>query len=77
MYRSIAISSTMSKILDNVIIEQQQLSLATSSYQYGFKSKSSTALCTTMLLETILYYLEKGDNYVCLFVVAKCFKSNR
>ena len=41
MYLSIAISSIKSKILDNVIIEQQQLSLATSSYQFGFKSKAA------------------------------------
>ena len=58
MYRSIAISSIMSKILDNVIIEQQQLSLATSPYQFGFKSKASTALFTTMMVDTIQYYLE-------------------
>ena len=56
----------MSKILDNVIIEQQQLSLATSSYQFGFKSKASAALCTTMMVETIQHYLEKGDHSVCL-----------
>ena len=59
MYRSIANSSIMSKILDNVIIEQQQLSLATSSYQFGFKSKTSTVLCTSMIVKTIQYYLEK------------------
>ena len=69
MYRSIIISSTMSKILDNVIIEQQQSSLATSSYQFGFKSKASTALCTTMMVETIQYYLERGDNSVCLLLL--------
>ena len=51
--RSIAISSIMSNMLDNVIIEQQQLSLAISSYQFGFKSKASAALCTTMMVETI------------------------
>ena len=61
-----AISSIMGKILD---IEQQQLSLATSSYQFGFKSKASTALCTTMMVETIQYYLEKGDNFVCLLLL--------
>ena len=69
MYRSIAISSIMSKILDNVITEQQQLSLATSSYQFGFKSKASTALCTTMMVETIQYYLEKGDHSICLLLL--------
>ena len=71
MYRSIAISSIMSKILDNVIIEQQQLSLATSSYQFGFKSKAFTALCTTctMVVETVQFYLENGNNSVCLLLL--------
>ena len=44
MYRSIAISSLLSKILDNVIIERQQDFLSTSNYQFGFKAKSSTVL---------------------------------
>ena len=41
-YRSIAISSTLSKIFDHVIINSQSEVLKTSDYQYGFKSKSST-----------------------------------
>ena len=58
MYRSIAISSIMSKILDNVIIEQQQLPLATSAYQFGFKSKKS--------IHSFVYYND-GRNYTILF----------
>ena len=76
MYRSIAVvycSSIMSKILDNVIIEQQQFALSISAYQCGFKSKASTVLCSTMVVETVQYYLEKGDHYVCIIV--RCFKS--
>ena len=69
MYRSSAINSIMSKILDKVIIEQQQLSLATSSYQFGFKSKTSTALCIAMMVETRQYYLEKGVNSVSLLLL--------
>ena len=69
MYRSSAIISIMSKILDKVIIEQQQLSLATSSYQFGFKSKASTALCIAMMVETRQYYLEKGVNSVSLLLL--------
>ena len=76
MYRSIAISSIMSKILDNVIIEQQQFALSTSAYQFGFKSKSSTVLCSTMVVKTVQYYLEKGDHSVCVLFV-RCFKSIR
>ena len=60
MYRSIAISSLLSKILDNVIIERQQDFLSTSNYQFGFKAKSSAVLCTTMVNEIIQYYTEKG-----------------
>ena len=66
MYRSIVLSC-MSKILDNVIIEQQQLALATPSYQFRFKSKASTA--STMLVKTMQYYLEKEDNSVCLLLL--------
>ena len=48
--RSTAISSIPSKILDYVIIDQQSDSLCTSDYQFGFKSHSSTMLCSTMLI---------------------------
>ena len=39
-YRSIAISSILSKVLDYIIIDNQKLALQTSDYQFGFKSKS-------------------------------------
>ena len=69
MYRSIAISSLLSKILDNVIIERQQDFLSTSNYQFGNKAKSSTVLCTTMVNETIQYYTEKCGRAVYLLLV--------
>ena len=59
MYRCIAISSLLSKILDNVILERQQNFLSTSNYQFSFKAKSSTVLCTTMVNETVQYYTER------------------
>ena len=43
-----------------IIIDQQAASLATSDYQFGFNSHSSTMLCSTMLIETIQYYDENG-----------------
>ena len=75
MCRSIAISSLLSKILDNIIIEQQYTSLSTSYYQFGFKPNSSTVLCSTMLIVTVQYYLEKGDKsvYVLLLDASKAF----
>ena len=67
IYRSIAISSIMGKILDNVIIEQQQFALSTSEYQFGFKSKTSTVLCSTMVVETVQYYIKKGGAILCVY----------
>ena len=71
LYRSIAISSILSKILDYVIIDQQVDSLATSNYQFGFKSHSSTMLCSTMLIKTIQYYDENGKQAV-LCIIFRC-----
>ena len=75
MYRSIAISSLLSKFFDNVVIERQQDFLSTSSYQFGFKAKSSTVLCTTMVKETIQYYIENGSQavYLLLLDASKAF----
>ena len=74
LYRSFAISSILSKILDYVIIDQQVDSLATTDYLFGFKSHSSTMLCSTMLIETIQYYDENGRQplyvYRILYMIA-------
>ena len=59
-----ATSSILTKILDFVIIDQQVDSLAKSDYQFGFKSHSSTILCSTMLIETSQYYDEYGSQAV-------------
>ena len=75
LYRSIAISSILSKILDYVIIDQQVYSLATSDYQFNFKSHSLTMLCSTMLIETIHNYDENGRQavYVSCLDASKAF----
>ena len=74
-YRSIAISSVIGKILDHVIIDRLSDCLKTSDYQFGFKSNSSTVLCSTMVNETIQYYIEKGGKriYVLLPDATKAF----
>ena len=74
-YRSIAISSLLSKILDHIIFDNQVHSLRTSDYQFGFKSHSSTVLCTTMVNETIQYYYSNGAKpvYILLLDASKAF----
>ena len=50
------------------------MSLETDVLQLGFKKKSSTAVCTSMLKETIDYYNEnKTDCYLLLLDVSKAF----
>ena len=71
LYRNITISSILGKILDYGIIDQQADSLATSGYQFGFKSHSSTMLCSTMLIEAIQYYDANGKQPV-IFITFRC-----
>ena len=61
-YRSIAISSLLGKSFDHIIIDKQSEALKTCNYQFGFKAKSSTVLCSTMVNETVQYYNENGGN---------------
>ena len=74
-YRSIAISNVIGKILDHVIIDRQSECLKTCDYQFGFKPKSSTVLCSTMVNETIQYYTENGGSpvYLLLLDATKAF----
>ena len=71
-YRSIAISNVIGKILDHVIIDRQSDCLKTCNYQFGFKPKASTVLCSTMVNETIQYYTENGGNPVLYCIVLYC-----
>ena len=73
-YRSLTIGTGLSKLLDLIIIKQQSDALNTSELQFGFKEKSSTSMCTFMVLETIEYYRSKGSNvHVLLLDASKAF----
>ena len=45
MYRPIALSSTISKVFENVILHRLEEYLWTTDNQFGFKSGHSTDLC--------------------------------
>ena len=68
-YRSIPISNVIGKILDHVIIDRQLECLKTCDYQFGFKQKASTVLCSTMVNETIQYFTGYGVNPVSLLLL--------
>ena len=73
-YRQIPISSLLGKLFDLIILEEQYNSLSTDILQFGFKKKSSTVLCTSLLLETVEYYNENNTNcYLLLLDASKAF----
>ena len=73
-YRSLTIGTSLSKLLDIVILNRQADVLDTSELQFGFKEKSSTTMCTFMVLETIAYYKSRGSKvHMVLLDASKAF----
>ena len=74
-YRAIAISSLLGKIFHIIVLTEQCKNLGTDNLHFGFKKKhSSTVICTALLLETIEYYIENGnDNWLLLLDASKAF----
>ena len=56
-FRAICLQSVLCKILDIMILNKESKSLSTSELQFGFKPKHSAALATSVMLETIDYYV--------------------
>ena len=73
-YRPITIASTMSKIIENLILQSIEPLIKTTSNQFGFKKKHSTDLCNLILKETIRNYNRLGSNiYACFIDASKAF----
>ena len=58
-YRPIAIASTMSKLLEILLLERLTNQLSTTSHQFGFKSGHSTDACIYVLKEAINSYISQ------------------
>ena len=69
-YRGITISPMPSKVFEHVLKIMFSQYLNTSSYQYGFKSGSSTTHALFSLKETINYYIDHGSRVYCSFLDA-------
>jgi hypothetical protein len=73
-YRSIAISSLIGKILDNIILTKHDSILCNSELQFGFRPNHSTTQCTFVLHEVIDFYQQQGTpTLVCLLDASKAF----
>ena len=69
-YRGITIAPIISKIFEHALRIVFSSFLSTSSYQFGFKKKSSTSLAIHCLKETINFYTTHGSNTYCSFLDA-------
>ena len=63
-----------SKIFDKIIMSLQSEYLMTFELQFGFKEHSSTIMCSTLLVETVEYYVSNNSSvYVLLIDTSKAF----
>ena len=70
-YRAIALGSSLSKVLEHLIYSSY---LATSSLQFGFKSSSSTTLCTGVVKNVVSRYIHRGSSVLgCFLDASKAF----
>ena len=67
-YRPIALSSTISKVFENVILHRIEEYLSTTNNQFGIKSGYSTDVCVYALTEFIEYLKRRSTLvYVAFF----------
>ncbi len=73
-FRVITLCSIFGKLLDFIILIKKENSLCTSDLQFSFKTGSSTSLSTSMVQETMSYYVHNGTNgYGLLLEASKAF----
>ncbi len=73
-FKAITISSIFGKLLDFIILIKEENNLCTIDLQFSFKTGSSTSLCSSMVQETMSYYVHNGtNNYGLLLDASKAF----
>ena len=77
-YRSIALCSSINKLLDLLVIDKWRGKLVTSDLQFGFRRAHSTVLCTAMYKETVQHFAaRKSTVYSVLLDASKAFDKVR
>ena len=69
-YRGITLSSVFGQLIDLLILHRYSDVLGTCDLQFGFKAKRSTAMCSMVLKDAILYYVNHGSSVFCIFLDA-------
>ena len=62
------------KLFDVILMKKCDKVLHTSDQQFAFKQKHSTAVCSSVLIETVNYFVKGGSNvYGCFLDASKAF----
>ena len=73
-YRAIALSNSITKILESVILPLIMKSDDSDKYQIGFKSGHATTHCTKVLKNVVNYYVDRGSQaFACYVDFSKAF----
>jgi hypothetical protein len=67
-YRAIAVSTALSKLLENVLASFVQSANDVDAYQFGFTAGHSTSLCTSVFKRTVDYYRTLGSHIFVCFI---------
>ena len=72
-YRAIAISNSIYKLFESVILNEITTEAEGDELQFGFKSEMSTGTCTNVLKTTTIdYYTSRGSHvFAALLITAK------
>ena len=73
-YRPISLSSTLSKVLERLLLSVYDEFLSSSHLQFGFKRGFSTSLCTATIKNIVTNYLHRGSSVLgCFLDASKAF----
>lgn len=73
-YRAIALSSSISKLYELIILERVKPALVTDDSQFGFKAGHSTTHAALLLKEIAKFYTDRGSPvYACFLDATKAF----
>ena len=73
-YRAIALASSLSKVLEHLIVKKYSSFLSTSHLQFGFKSGFSTTLRTGVLKNVVSCYIHRCSSVLgCFLDASKAF----
>ena len=67
-YRAIALSNSVTKILESLLYNFIESRVRADEYQFGFKKNHSTALCTHVFKKTVNYYRQNGSHVFACFI---------